>query len=507
MRAALPQRLRQTWGFRQLKRLLSTASRSPALTTATPTAAVPGQSSIDTFCIHPWINLKVVSVEGEARVCCRYAQGAAISQDGVAMSLHTHSLDAIWNSAEMRGIRRDMVEGKRVPGCAECYQEEKGGGFSMRMRDNAQWEAGVLNEERATMRSLKTMAAANDYAVPVMPANIEIDTGNLCNLKCRMCSDSVSSRIATDPVHRRWATDGQSHAAYHNPEVVARPFAVRRWLFDEDFVQNELLRHPGQVKRLYFIGGEPLLVKEVGHLLQGLINAGVARKIKLAVVTNGTVTGSWLEQAAQFKSIEIAISMDGFDHYYDYIRYPGRWSDVVRNIAVFKRLKNASLGGAVTMQNLNALNITELFRYLDSIDMGFFAYPLHFPRYLSFDALPPNARTLGAARLREYAEGDCRPQNREMVRGLASQLEPKRDRFDAQLLRDFMLFTNDLDTTRGQSFRDTHGELLALMSDAGFTWTSEKLHAGESELRLVAKSDRPYGLTPSSEEHVGGLAL
>jgi hypothetical protein len=51
-----------------------------------------------------------------------------------------------------------------------------------------------------------------------------------------------------------------------------------------------------------------------------------------------------------------------------------------------------------------------------------------------------------------------------------------------------MLFTNDLDTTRGQSFRETHGELLELMSEAGFAWTAETLHAGESELRLVAKS-------------------
>src|ERR1700756_3790022 len=110
----------------------------------------------------------------------------------------------------MRGIRRDMVDGKRVAGCAECYQEEKGGGFSMRMRANANWESGWLNEEHATIASLKILAVANDYRMPVLPADIEVDTGNLCNLKCRMCSDSVSSRIAKDPVHRRWATAGQT---------------------------------------------------------------------------------------------------------------------------------------------------------------------------------------------------------------------------------------------------------------------------------------------------------
>ena len=44
-------------------------------------------------------------------------------------------------------------------------------------------------------------------------------------------------------------------------------------------------------------------------------------------------------------------------------------------------------------------------------------------------------------------------------------------------MRAFMLFTNDLDITRGQSFRETHGELLELITDAGFMWTNETLHA------------------------------
>jgi hypothetical protein len=39
------------------------------------------------------------------------------------------------------------------------------------------------------------------------------------------------------------------------------------------------------------------------------------------------------------------------------------------------------------------------------------------------------------------------------------------------------LGSRHLDITRGQSFRDTHGELLELITDAGFTWTSETFHA------------------------------
>ena len=100
-------------------------------------------------------------------------------------------------------------------------------------------------------------------------------------------------------------------------------------------------------------------------------------------------------------------------------------------------------------------------------------------RTLSPMVLPPSGRRLAIERLRSYAERDCLPKNRELVFGLASGLEEAGDReiFDENLMRAFMLFTNDLDITRGQSFRNAHGELLELIIDAGFMWTNETYHA------------------------------
>lgn len=83
-------------------------------------------------------------------------------------------------------------------------------------------------------------------------------------------------------------------------------------------------------------------------------------------------------------------------------------------------------------------------------------------------------------RLLLYAEEECLPKNRELVLGLASGLDNAGDRevFDEKVLRTFMLFTNDLDITRAQSFQETHRELLQLITDSGFTWTNETCHAG-----------------------------
>jgi len=91
--------------------------------------------------------------------------------------------------------------------------------------------------------------------------------------------------------------------------------------------------------------------------------------------------------------------------------------------------------------------------------------------------MPPNARRIAADRLRAYADRDCRPQHRDMVRGLSEQLRTRGEQFDAGLLRDCMLFTNDLDVSRGQSFADVNGELLGFCAEAGVSWTTETLHA------------------------------
>jgi MoaA/NifB/PqqE/SkfB family radical SAM enzyme len=410
---------------------------------------------------------------GDGQVCCRYKNN--ITNNGVPITLHTHAFDEIWNGDEMRHVRREMVEGRKVAGCAECYAEERNAAVSMRTRDNAAWQNGWLNEALVSIGELKARALASDFRLPA-PANLEIDVGSLCNLKCRMCHDGVSSRIATDLVHRSWTSDQYSDEPCHDPQVIVRAPYIKRWSLS-NAVERIILGAPDQVKRLYFIGGEPLLVKEVGDLLQRLIDAGVSRTIGIAVVSNGTVTGRWLDLVEHFKSLELSISIDGYGEHYDYIRYPGKWETIVANLAAFRRIPNVSLGAAVTLQAYNALNIGELFRYLESIDLDFYAWPVHIPRYLSVDALPSAVRQLASDRLHAYADGECRPAHQAMVRGLADHLKPGSEAFDPRLLRDFMLFTNDLDRSRRQSLARTSPELLALLADAGFEWTAETLHA------------------------------
>ena len=54
------------------------------------------------------------------------------------------------------------------------------------------------------------------------------------------------------------------------------------------------------------------------------------------------------------------------------------------------------------------------------------------------------------------------------------------DKIDRENLQKFMLFTNDLDQSRKQQFREVHGELLGYIEDAGFHWQNDTRFFGRS---------------------------
>jgi hypothetical protein len=99
--------------------------------------------------------------------------------------------------------------------------------------------------------------------------------------------------------------------------------------------------------------------------------------------------------------------------------------------------------------------------------------------------------------------------------GLAKGLEKPGDleTFDQDLMRAFMLFTNDLDITRGQSFRSAHDELLQLITDAGFKWINETCYASlmtDTQIEIIENKLLNLAIDGSDREaarHYTNLSL
>ncbi len=426
----------------------------------------------DKVCVLPFTHLHIRS-NGRPQVCCAF-EGGLWKKDGHHWSVYGDPLDAIWNSDEMVTIRRDMVEGKEVAGCEYCNRIERLGGRSKRMAENVEWAAKTGGDELLSVDSLVRRSVASGYRMEG-PASYQLDIGNLCNLKCRMCNGLSSSRIQRDPIQQKWASQWTEEV---EPVPHNRFAGSAHWFQQKEFVVGELLRNPEQVKNLYILGGEPFLIREVGDVIQILVDAGAARNITLCFNTNGTIARPrWLGLAKEFKQLNLWISVDGEGKHYEYIRHPARWSKLVENLAEYRKIPNACCSISITVQAYNVLHLPKLFRYLDAHGLPFGAASLLYPRYLRPTVLPPTVRRLASERLRAYADECASETNRGTALGLASELDADGSEIDHEQLRELMLFTNDLDSSRGQSLAALEPNLIPLIRDAGFPWTLETVHA------------------------------
>lgn len=178
----------------------------------------------DPFCINPFLEINITPA-GSVRACCAFYP--VISKNGHPMSVYEHSIEEIWNSDTMRSVRRDMIDGKPVMACEYCYKQEQKGAASMRTDGLSAWQAGYLNPRQETIEDLKAKATRNDYRLPAGPEWIDLDVGNLCNLKCRMCNSLSSSGIANDPVHARWPyLDHAATARWQGRAMIVAPARV-----------------------------------------------------------------------------------------------------------------------------------------------------------------------------------------------------------------------------------------------------------------------------------------
>ena len=152
-------------------------------------------------CILPFVELNI-GTEGTAQPCC--VINSLITSDDRIMSVYDDTIESIWNSSDLRSIRKRMHAGEKLPECQICYDQEAGNGASMRTHQNIAWEQGYLNNSKATVDDVMSQAQETDYHVSTGPERLLIKVNNVCNLRCRMCDGSSSSSIAQDAVQSSW---------------------------------------------------------------------------------------------------------------------------------------------------------------------------------------------------------------------------------------------------------------------------------------------------------------
>jgi MoaA/NifB/PqqE/SkfB family radical SAM enzyme len=246
------------------------------------------------------------------------------------------------------------------------------------------------------------------------------------------------------------------------------------WYMDDGKVFGDVLNPLDTLERLYITGGEPLINNRVAEILEYLVDTGAASHIHLELSTNCTHVGArHIELLRKFRRVELLLSLDAVGDAYEYIRFPARWSVVEENVRKLKEGHGIICKVPPVVQVYNILSLVDLYRYCDVMDFEVTMNVLHMPDRLAIHHLTPRVRKAAAAKLLAYHDADCRAFSKPSVLSLARYLDGMDRPINREIIREFMLFTNDLDATRGQSFRTTHPEFAKLLAEDGFEWTDE----------------------------------
>jgi MoaA/NifB/PqqE/SkfB family radical SAM enzyme len=247
------------------------------------------EKAVRALCYAPYSSLYFDN-RGSVRVCCHNWQHPA-------GNILQNTIDEIWQGAQVK-ILRDALKGYQFgPGCEFCEFQT------------------AETFANAAMQRFDLLPVAEE--TPPWPQQMEFSISNVCNLECIMCRGLWSSAIRS-----------RREKLPPLPRLYGDSFFEQLWKY---------LPH---LKRLKFLGGEPLLITEYFRLWERMISDGLP--IPSHVTTNGTQYNRNVERVMEHVPMGFAVSMDGATKTtLESIRVNAKYEEVIENCRRFREYARA----------------------------------------------------------------------------------------------------------------------------------------------------------------------
>ena len=315
----------------------------------------------DKLCLAPWAH-GLVHTDTKLRPCCQYSTSS---------DYNFTEYKEWWNSDPMVALRNDLFNGVEHKGCATCWKTESAGKESLRQSYNKLF--------KKTINLKKVVESENDnFVLDCLPVTWDLRLGNLCNLKCVMCSPVFSDKIAEEYKLNENKILKLNLKNFNNSE-------------DKDIVHNWTEIESGKdflkeiqadVKWIKFQGGEPLSIKSIREFLENLNKDCV-----VDVCTNGTVADdNFLNTLKKFKKVTASISLESVSVENNIIRYGSDIEKILNNIEKFKLLPNLEIQLNHVMQITSISNLVDIIKYAEQNKFHLSLIPLEHPSFLSLNS-------------------------------------------------------------------------------------------------------------------------
>lgn len=431
-----------------------------------------------TFCPLPWNSINLRN-NGDLRICCNtnsYSpqRGIMKKEDGTPFNAGKDDWNEARNAKLLKEVRSSMLEGEWHPECERCRQEEINGIRSRREYENEDWGKWFGNVNLDTVNDFTDITGEID--VDKIPIDfIDIRYGNFCNLKCRMCGPTDSHSWYDDFVK---ITNSTTYKDTHET-IKLEKNKKNRWATDQYnwFQSNEIYwknfdSYAPSAKKLYIVGGEPLIIEEHIESLERLVSKGVSKDIQLEYNTNLTnITSKVIKLWEKFKQVRIGASIDGIGDVFDYQRTPAKWHSVYENIKELDNNNSINLKAwfAFTVTPYNIFHLPEFMKWkLTESNLQKFNpvqghrpiithHMCHSPKYYNVKVLPLDIKNKVFDHFHEYKKWASNNLNDNKIVEHFDKILSGVEKFmmsedySKQWLPDFVEVTKKLDKIRNQN--------------------------------------------------------
>ena len=408
-----------------------------------------------TFCTQPFSNIQI-SVQGLYKICCLANddadRGHVKDADGNYMHILDHDIDAVFNSITHQEHRLQLSKNEEPERCINCYDKEKSsvGGSSVRQsRNNMKhriFEIVDVNDADKLMKA--------DGTIKSKPVALDVRFGSLCNAKCIMCNVAHSSMWEEDTIKLY----GPNGLKLFKQELVDQGASTRWWETDRWWEQFEKIAP--NLRSLYPVGGEPLIVPEHDTMLEKLVEWGYAKDIELEYDTNLTVINPKLINLwKQFKNIVLRVSIDETEDRYHLVRFPSNWNRLIDNI---NRLKAEGINITGFTSSVGLATIYSPFRlhpFSEQYNINYFQRFLYSPSVMNITILPSSAKE---EIIKTYEKNLDRtgPTGSTIINHLKNNF----DTHKPDDIKKFVQYMDKLDSIRNTNWQQTLPDIFDLLS-------------------------------------------
>ena len=269
-----------------------------------------------TMCMAPWTHT-YLSPQTERRMCCASREPAQNFEQYIDTTAGTGryipvTLDQHWNSEHMKSVRRRMMKGETLSECDVCNSK-------LLNTDVYRSYFNSLFGHKYAQAMTSTDATGH---TKMQPVSWDYRFSNLCNFKCRMCGDMLSSSWEIEQRTNNMVNWADSKNNWMRPEVRKEITAFQDTQIEAEFSQA-VEEH--RVEEVYWVGGEPLMYEQHWRYMRRIIELGDGTSVYARYNTNLSRVdyrgcNLYRDVLAHVRDWQICASLDGTGVTGEYIR-------------------------------------------------------------------------------------------------------------------------------------------------------------------------------------------